>query len=132
MKSTVISIFVASAIIGIAIVLSGNGGYKNGGNDDVPANNVSIVDGRQIVSISARGGYTPSVSVAKADVPTTLKIETAGTFDCSSSLVIPSIGYRENLPFSGTTDIELPPQKAGSTLQGLCSMGMYGFQVKFQ
>jgi plastocyanin domain-containing protein len=131
MKSTVMSIIIAGAIIGGAIVLSG-GGYRNGEDYSVPANNVSIVDGRQFVAISAKGGYVPKVSVAKADVPTTLKVETAGTFDCSAALVIPAIGYRSNLPLSGTTDIELPPQKAGTTIQGLCSMGMYSFSVKFQ
>lgn len=131
MKSNIFSIILAGVIIGGAIVLSG-GVSVNDPDDSLFVDNVSIVDGRQFVAIEAKGGYIPRVSTAKADIPTTIKVKTSGTFDCSSSLVIPSIGYRSNLPLSGTTDIELPPQKEGTTIQGLCSMGMYSFSVKFQ
>ncbi len=94
-------------------------------------NNVSIVEGKQIIEINAKGGYAPRTSNAQANIPTTLKISTLGTFDCSSSLVIPSIGYRANLPPSGETLVELPPQAQGSTLRGVCGMGMYSFSIGF-
>ena len=58
-------------------------------------------------------------------------MKTSGTFDCSSALVIPALGYRTNLPAQGVTDIEVPPQAAGTRLQGLCAMGMYSFVVNF-
>jgi plastocyanin domain-containing protein len=89
-------------------------------------------DGKQIVEITARGGYTPKVSIAKAGVPTIIRIVTNNTFDCASSISIPSIGYRNNLPRTGTTDIEVPAQSAGTKLQGSCSMGMYSFTVSFE
>lgn len=94
-------------------------------------NNVSLDGGLQTVTINAKGGYSPIVSTAKADTPTVLKIATQATFDCSSSVVIPSLGIKKNLPPSGETTIEIPPQKAGTTLNGLCSMGMYNFAVNF-
>ncbi len=94
--------------------------------------NVSIVDGKQVIQIDAKGGYAPRNTVAKANMPTTLNVQTSGTFDCSSALVIPSMKYRTNLPPSGTTAIDLPPQSAGTTLQGVCAMGMYGFAIAFE
>lgn len=99
---------------------------------DLPAlENVSVVDGKQIIAISAKGGYAPVINTAKAEIPTTLKLTTRGTFDCSSALTIPSIGYRANLPPSGETLVDVPPQKPGTMLRGICAMGMYHFTVKF-
>ena len=129
MKTTVISILVAGVLIGGAIMLSGG---KDSSNDtQQAANNVSIVDGKQIITINAKGSYSPKITTAKADMPTVIKMTTQGTFDCTSALTIPSLGYRGNLPPSGETLIDVPPQKAGTKLQGLCAMGMYNFAVNF-
>lgn len=129
MKATVTSIIIAVSLIGLAIMFSGNSRTV----DETPEviNNVSIVDGKQIVEIKAKGGYTPRVTTAKAGMPTTIKVETIGTFDCSSALVIPDIGYRNFLPPSGVTEIEVPAQETGARMQGLCSMGMYSFTINF-
>jgi plastocyanin domain-containing protein len=64
-------------------------------------------------------------------MPTILKMDTQGTFDCSSSLTIPALGIMKALPPSGETEIEIPPQNAGTTMHGLCAMGMYNFAVNF-
>ncbi len=94
--------------------------------------NVSTSEGKQIIEINAKGGYTPRATIAKAGQATILRIKTNATFDCSSSLRIPALGYSKNLPATGTTDIELPAQNAGTTLKALCSMGMYNFSINFQ
>ncbi len=94
-------------------------------------NNVSVIDGKQIIEIKAKGGYRPTHSIAKAGIPTTLRLNTNGTFDCSSSVRIPSMNINQNLPLSGTTDIDLGIQKV-ATLQGTCGMGMYPFDIKFE
>jgi plastocyanin domain-containing protein len=60
-----------------------------------------------------------------------IKMETEGTFDCSSAISIPSLGYRANLPASGETSIDVPAQQAGTNMRGLCAMGMYNFQIQF-
>ena len=67
MKSTAISIVIAGAFIGGAILYTG---VRSTGTDDgsVQANNVSIVDGKQIVEVSVKGGYRPQKSAAKAGV----------------------------------------------------------------
>lgn len=128
MKATSISIIVAGLLIGGIILLVSAGKTSE---SNIKTDNVSVVDGKQIIEIGAKGGYAPKVSIAKADIPTILRVQTRGTFDCSSALTIPSIGYRANLPPSGVTKIEVPAQKSGATLQGLCAMGMYNFKVQF-
>ncbi|MCX6751225.1 MAG: cupredoxin domain-containing protein [Candidatus Nomurabacteria bacterium] len=121
-----ISIIIVLLLIWGAIFLSGNNK-----NSDGNVNNVSIVDGKQIIEINAKGGYAPRITTAKADIPTVIKMKTNGSFDCSSALVIPSLNYRNNLPLSGETLIDVPAQKSGTKLQGLCAMGMYSFTVEF-
>jgi plastocyanin domain-containing protein len=132
MKTIIGGIVSGFAFVGLMILLFGGTGNSNDLSSMSGGNNVSVVNGTQIVEIKAKGGYFPRRSVAKAGIPTTLRMKTSGTFDCSGALVIPSINYQENLPMSGTTDITLPAQSAGKTIQGFCSMGMYSFEVEFQ
>ena len=86
---------------------------------------------KQIIEITAKGGYSPRVVEAKANKETILKIKTNNTFDCSSSLVISDLNVRKNLPSTGMTEFNIPSQKSGTELVGNCSMGMYGFKIKF-
>lgn len=129
MKSIAVSIIIAALLIGGAFFLNQN---SNSDTLQNVADNAEIVDGKQIITITAKGSYAPRVSLAKADMPTTLRVATNGTFDCTAALTIPAINYRANLPPSGVTEIEVPPQKAGTTLRGLCAMGMYNFKVTFK
>ena len=128
-QSIVISVLAVGVLIGGAILLTN----KDSSQASVQelSENVSVIDGTQFIDIRAKGGYSPRLTYAGANIPTVLRVETTNTFDCSSSLVIPSMKYRTNLAASGVTEIELPSQKAGSKLNGLCSMGMYGFEVRF-
>lgn len=104
---------------------------RSGSDSLTDPNNVAMVDGKQVITIRAKGGYSPRSTTAKANLPTVLKVVTRGTFDCSAALVVPSVGYRSILPQTGTTLIEIPPQKVGSAVQGICSMGMYNFVINF-
>jgi len=101
-----------------------------GGKDGVQS--VEIIDGVQYVRIDAGGGYYPRTTVAKGGIPTKLIVKTEGVFDCSASLVIPSIGYKSILPQTGETEIDLGTPNNGESFQGLCGMGMYSFQVEFK
>lgn len=127
MKATVMAIIVSVVLIGGAFLFT-KGGPQQAENNS--AQNVSIVDGKQVIEISAKGGYVPVESTAKAGIPTVLRVDTNGTFDCSSSVRIPSMQVSQNLPASGKTDIDLGSPKIG-LLQGTCSMGMYPFSVNF-
>ena len=93
--------------------------------------NVTIENGKQVVEITAKGKYSPRLTEAKAGIPTVIRMETSGTFDCTSQLTVPSVGFRQMLPPTGKTDIVLAEQKPGSKVKGICSMGMYNFEVKF-
>ncbi len=103
----------------------------NGTEREEYANNISVVDGKQIIKITAKGGFTPIHSIAKANLPTILRVDTNGTFDCSSVIRIPELNISKNLPMTGTTDIDIGVEKAG-TFQGTCGMGMYPFDIKFE
>ena len=129
MKSIITSLIFALILVGGAIFL--NSPKSSWDPNQRPSENVSVVDGIQFVDIRAKGGYSPKITYAQSGIPTVLRIETNNTFDCSSALVIPSIEYRTNLAPSGVDEVELPSQKAGSKINGLCSMGMYGFEVRF-
>ena len=95
------------------------------------ANNVSVVDGKQIITMKAKGGFSPVHSIAKAGIPTILRVETNGTFDCSSVIRIPDMNISKNLPLTGMTDIDIGVQKVG-IFDGTCGMGMYPFDIKFE
>ena len=126
----IIALLISAIVIGWAVSFVSS---KPGVGDvaqTVPT--ATIVDGKQFVDITAKGGYSPRVIVAKAGVPTTLRVTTNGTFDCSASVVIPKLSYQKFLQPSGTENIDIPAEQATGTLQGLCAMGMYNFQIKFQ
>ena len=98
---------------------------------NVPVQNSVIKDGVQYITITAQSGYSPRMSVAKAGIPTKLIVKTNGTYDCSASLTIRSLSYRNILPNTGETTIDAGTPKVGDTLQGVCGMGMYSFLVTF-
>lgn len=123
-----IVLIVAVGFVGYLFTQAGGSNSASG----VPsANNVSMVDGQQIVTLTAKVGYTPRVSAVKAGVPTILRVETKGTFDCSSQIRVPSLNISQALPATGTTDIALGSLSAGK-LDGTCGMGMYPFQLNVE
>lgn len=130
MNKTASIIIAIALVLGIGIVFLGQSKNNSGTGGTESAQNVEIRDGIQYVTISARGGYSPRVSTAQANIPTKLIVKTNGTYDCSAALVIRSIGYQKILPNTGEEIIDLGTPQAG-TLQGLCSMGMYNFAVNF-
>jgi plastocyanin domain-containing protein len=124
-------------VVGFIVVVVGIFGFialgSSNNSADSNSNGTSVVQSgdSQIVELTAKGGYSPSTVTASADKPTILRVKTNNTFDCSSSLNIPSLGIRKNLPSSGETDIEIAAQKSGTTIKGTCGMGMYNFSIKF-
>lgn len=128
MKIAMVALFIG-LLMGVFVAYTMESAEKQ---EPSAGSNVTMIGEKQIIDITAKGGYAPRITLAKADTQTILKVNTKGTFDCSASLTIPSLRYNTILPPSAATEIEVPPQKAGTVLQGLCSMGMYGFKIKFQ
>lgn len=122
MNKTSLIIISIGLIVALWVIFTG--GKKEVGG-------VEIIDGIQYVRIEAGGGYSPQITEAKAGIPTKLIMKTDGIFDCSASLVIPSIGYQKILPQSGETEIDLGTPKPGVPFKGLCGMGMYSFEINF-
>jgi plastocyanin domain-containing protein len=134
MKPLTLSLIAAAVIVGgaltyLAVRPASSPAVSGAGTQ--PIENVTVVDGRQVIDLTAKGGYSPEQSVAKAGIPTVLRVSTKGTFDCSSAIRIPSMNISKNLPQSGVTEIDLGSPQLG-TLQGTCGMGMYPFAIEFK
>ena len=123
-KLTILSIIIAIGLIAGVIIFGDRG-------QEIFVDNVKIIDGKQIIEIKASNGYFPKKSLAKAGIPTVIKFDSKGTFDCSSFVRVPSMNINQTLSPSGVTEIDLGTPKAGD-LQGMCSMGMYPFEINFQ
>ena len=128
-KSTIISIIVSLALIGGTLYFVSDRSASSGG-EVAESQNIEIRDGVQYVTIDAKGGYSPSITEIKGGLPTKLVVKTDGTYDCSASLVIHSIGFQKILQPTGEEIIDLGTPKSGDRVQGVCGMGMYNFQIK--
>lgn len=126
----IIGLIVATTVIFLGYLLLQMSGATPQ-DQSASVSNVSIVDGQQIVEILAKAGYTPRVSQVKAGLPTVLRVDTQGTFDCSSQIRVPNLDISRSLPPSGVTDIALGTLEPG-VLQGTCGMGMYPFELNVQ
>jgi plastocyanin domain-containing protein len=111
------------------VVLSSN---SKSTNEPTGNPTTAAVDGdKQVVEITSKNGYSPRVVNAKANVPTILRMKTNNSFDCGLAFRIPKLKISKNLPSTGVTEFEIPPQAAGSEIVGTCSMGMYRFTIKY-
>ena len=126
-KNTVISIIISLAIIGGALYFVPN---KSASSKIADSQNVEIRDGIQYVTVVASGGYSPRISVVEPDIPTKLIVKTNGTYDCSAALAVRSVGFQKILEPTGEEVIDVGIIKKGGKVQGICSMGMYNFELK--
>lgn len=128
-KSTIISIIVSVALIGGTLYFIADKPTSSG-EEVAQTHNVEIRDGVQYVTVIAKGGYSPRVTEIKEGLPTKLIVKTDGTYDCSASLVVRSVGFQKILQPTGEEVIDLGIPKSGEKVQGVCGMGMYSFQIK--
>lgn len=130
-KNTIISIIISVALIGGTLYFISDKQSSLNGNDVAQTQNVEVRDGVQYVTVSAKGGYSPRVTKIKSNLPTKLIVKTEGTYDCSASLVIRSLGFQKILQPTGEEVIDLGIPKSGEKVQGVCGMGMYNFALNF-
>lgn len=131
-KNTLIAV---SVLLGLGIVwvlVSGNNSDSQNKTADTNVNTVAQQGNQQRIKILARGGYTPSQINAVANKDTVLEFETKGTYDCSSSISIPALNYRTNLPPTGSTEVKISAAQTKDSIEILCSMGMYRATINFE
>ena len=133
MNITVSIIITIALVVGIGIIFFGGSKSKNSTSNSTTefAQNTEIKDGVQYITVNAKGGYSPKISSAKAGIPTKLIVKTNGTYDCSASLVIRSLGFQKILSQTGEEVIDIGTPKIRVPLQGVCGMGMYNFLINF-
>ncbi len=88
-------------------------------------------DGSLVLNVE-NGGYFPAILRAPAGKNLTLNLVTDETYSCARDFVIPALNFYELLPASGTVQVNIPAQAAGSKLFFTCSMGMYTGQIVFE
>jgi len=128
-KNTIISIVISIALIGGTLYFVSDRSASSGG-EVAQSQNVEVKDGVQYVTITAKGGYSPRVTGIKGGLPTKLIVKTDGTYDCSASLAVRSVGFQKILQPTGEEVIDLGVPKSGDKVQGVCGMGMFNFQIK--
>ena len=77
-------------------------------------------------------GYFPQLLKASANEPVVLNLVTNKTYSCSRDFVIPSLNFYQLLPDTGTVQVDIPAQPAGTRMFFTCSMGMYTGTIIFE
>ena len=77
-------------------------------------------------------GYFPQLLKASANEPVSLDLVTNKTYSCSRDFVIPALNYYQLLPDTGTVEVNIPAQPAGTRMFFTCSMGMYTGTIIFE
>ena len=92
---------------------------------------LSATPGVELTLNARNNGYSPQRLAARAGEPIVLNVVTADTFSCARDFVIPAIGFETLLPQSGSVQVNIPAQPAGTVLRFTCSMGMYTGVIEF-
>ena len=122
--------FTLIILLGFVVLLSGDGNTSTQ-VQGATSNNVTMVDGKQLIEVTVAGGYSPQSINAKAGVGTVLRMKSVNAYGCDVAFRMPSLGISKTLPVNGNTDFDLGTQALGTKLTGTCSMGMYTFEIKF-
>jgi plastocyanin domain-containing protein len=77
-------------------------------------------------------GYFPQTLRADANTALKLNLVTDKTYSCARDFVIPSLDFYQLLPDTGTVQVDIPAQPAGTRMFFTCSMGMYTGMIIFE
>jgi len=128
----VLIVITVGSFLTYRITSSASNGVGAGAQGDKSGSEaVTEKDGKQIITVLARGGYSPRTITAKAGIPTTLVMKTENSYGCERAFRIPKMGIAQTLPETGLTEIDLGTQAAGARVSGTCSMGMYSVSINF-
>jgi len=138
--------FVAVVVLILGLVTIENGlnlmgsplSLQNMTRNLFPASSVSTagtdsISADGVITLNVQNsGYFPATLKAPANTDLTLNLITDKTYSCARDFVIPKLNFYQLLPDTGTVQVNIPAQKAGSTLFFTCSMGMYTGQIVFE
>lgn len=138
--------FVAVVVLILGLVTIENGlnlmgsplSLQNMTRNLFPASSVSTagsdtISADGVITLNVQNsGYFPAALKAPANTDLTLNLVTDKTYSCARDFVIPKLNFYQLLPDTGTVQVNIPAQKAGSTLFFTCSMGMYTGQIIFE
>ena len=93
--------------------------------------NVKIENGIQLVTIAVGHGYSPTSTMAKSGLPTKILFQWKNAYGCESSIRIPSVQYSKNIEPNGSDMVDIGNQTINTSINILCSMGMYSANIEF-
>ena len=109
-----------------------SGLFASAPSGSAPIADASVAaDGSVILNVQ-NDGYFPQNLRAPANQDFTLSLVTNKTYSCARDFVIPDLNYYQLLPDTGTVQVNIPAQPAGTRLFFTCSMGMYTGQIVFE
>ena len=82
-----------------------------------------VVEGKQVVRVAVKGGYSPDTLVVKRGRPVRIEFDRQETSGCSDTVVFSDFGISRPLPAFKTTAVEFTPDKAGQ-FSFTCGMNM--------
>ena len=88
-------------------------------------------DGQLTLQVENKG-YFPQTLRADANTAIKLNLVTNKTYSCARDFVIPALNYYQLLPDTGSVQVNIPAQPAGTRMFFTCSMGMYTGMIIFE
>ncbi|MDD6374087.1 MAG: HAD-IC family P-type ATPase [Bifidobacteriaceae bacterium] len=82
-----------------------------------------VSDGRQRITVTVQGGYSPAAIELQAGIPTTITFDRKETGECTSHVVFSDLGIDAHLPGNQRTNVEIPALPAGD-YPFACGMNM--------
>ena len=91
----------------------------------------AAVDGQLTLQVENKG-YFPQTLRADANTALKLNLVTNKTYSCARDFVIPALDFYQLLPDTGSVQVDIPAQPAGTRMFFTCSMGMYTGMIIFE
>jgi sulfite exporter TauE/SafE len=134
--------FVAVAVLILGLVTLDGGlnlmgsplSFQNLSRSLLPSENIvstQTFDGQLTLNVN-NDGYFPQTMKASANTALTLNLVTNKTYSCARDFVIPDLNFYQLLPDTGSVQVDIPAQSAGTKLRFTCSMGMYTGMIVFE
>ena len=96
-----------------------------------PSSQFAASDGGLTLNVE-NDGYFPQTLRADANTAFKLNLITNKTYSCARDFVIPALNFYQLLPDTGTIQVDIPAQPAGTRMFFTCSMGMYTGMIVFE